>query len=183
MVYSTPSWLLFTPSCSIETAPLGYTVNHAPPSYKYNMYVRCMCILHVNILTSLCRTSIAGRLCNRISLYVQCMGIFTCIIIHTQCTCLRHTSIYIQVCMYMYTTVHVYTVFPRIEAGVSISFVGFLTRHLNEAGLYSREASNSRTRRTPISIIRAVTPCSHSFRVHAILPRSSFYCSIICMAN
>ena len=72
------------------------------------------------------------------------------------------------------------TVFPRIEAGVSISFVGFLTRPLNEAGLYSREASNSRTRRAPISIIRAVT---HSFRVHAILPRSSFYCSIICMAN
>ena len=25
-------------------------------------------ILHVNILTSLCRTSIAGRLCNRLSL-------------------------------------------------------------------------------------------------------------------
>ena len=32
------------------------------------------------------------------------------------------------------------TVFPRIEAGVSISFVGFLTRPLNEAGLYSEEA-------------------------------------------
>ena len=27
-----------------------------------------------------------------------------------------------------------HTVFPRIEAGVSISFVGFLTRPLNEAG-------------------------------------------------
>ena len=73
-----------------------------------------------------------------------------------------------------------YTVFPRIQAGVSISFVGFFTRPLNEAGLYSREASNSRTRCAPISIIRAVMPCSHSFHVHAILPRSSFYCS---MAN
>ena len=36
------------------------------------------------------------------------------------------------------------TVFPRIEAGVSISFVGFLTRPLNEAGLYSGEASKYR---------------------------------------
>ena len=67
--------------------------------------------------------------------------------------------------------IHVYTctVFPRIEAGVSISFLGFLTRPLNEAGLYSREASNSRMRRAPISkyarlrharILSASTPYS-----------------------
>ena len=85
-----------------------------------------------------------------------------------------------SVTMYLH---YMCTVFPRIEAGVSISFVGFLTRPLNEAGLYSGEASNSRRRRALISIIRAVTPRSYSFHVHAILPRSSFYCSIICMAN
>ena len=31
VVYGTPSWLLFT------IAPLRYTVNHAPPSYNYNI--------------------------------------------------------------------------------------------------------------------------------------------------
>ena len=31
------------------------------------------------------------------------------------------------------------TVFPRIEAGISISFVGFLTRPLFRGGLYSRK--------------------------------------------
>ena len=64
--------------------------------------------------------------------------------------------------MYIHCTC---TVFPRIVAGVSISFVGFLTRPLNEAGLYSREASNSRTRRAPIiyarlRILSASTPYS-----------------------
>ena len=44
--------------------------------------------------------------------------------------------------IYHYVHVHVYTAFLRIEAGVSISFVGFLTRPLNEVGLYSGEASN-----------------------------------------
>ena len=71
-----------------------YTCKYTHTSYIHNNIIICMydvCVYLHNILTSLCRTSIAGRLCNRISLYVQCMGIFTCIIIHTQCT--RHTSI------------------------------------------------------------------------------------------
>ena len=60
------------------------------------MYDVCV-YLHV-ILTSLC---------NRISLYVQCMGIFTCIIIHTQSIYNVHDIEVVR--MYMYTTVHVYT--------------------------------------------------------------------------
>ena len=61
--------------------------------------------------------------------------------------------------------------------GFYFFFVGFLTRPLNETGLYSGEASNCRKRRGPISTIRVVTPRSYSFRVHAILPRSSLYSS------
>ena len=35
------------PSCSVETAPLEYTVNHAPPSYNYNIIIYLyMCIIH-----------------------------------------------------------------------------------------------------------------------------------------
>ena len=37
--------------------------------------------------------------------------------------------------------VHLHTVFIRIEARASISFVTFLTRSLNGAGLFSKPAS------------------------------------------
>ena len=53
---------------------------------------------------------------------------------------------------------HVCTVFPRIEAGVSISFVRFLTRPLNEAGLYSGEASNTVEPEYPVTCIRRSPP-------------------------
>ena len=47
-------------------------------------------------------------------------------------------TLYTCTCIYMYLYKH--TIFPRIEAGVSTSFVGFFTWPLNKVSLYSGEA-------------------------------------------